>query len=133
MCFTYLQLAQVQWERAVETAEHAGCKPQSRSKHKKELLLARADTRGPSTVTDLGHWKCAQFCTRFNWCLNYLHVNVLFWLLTIASDRLSPACRKRKLQCNSRSITEGFRFDFLIRETLEIASLGSVANAKAFG
>lgn len=54
MCFTDPQLAQVQWERAVENAEHAGSKPQSRSKHKKELLPAQTDTGGPSTVTDFG-------------------------------------------------------------------------------
>jgi len=54
MCFTYPQLAQVQWERVVKTAEHGGCKPPSRSKHKKQLLPAGADTRGPSRVMDFG-------------------------------------------------------------------------------
>lgn len=54
MCFTYPQLAQVQWEIAAETTEHTGCKPQGRSKDKKELLPAQADTKGPSMVTDFG-------------------------------------------------------------------------------
>lgn len=54
MCFTYPQLAQVQWEIAVDTVEHTGCKPRSRSKDKKELLPAQAHTKSPSTVTGFG-------------------------------------------------------------------------------
>lgn len=133
ICFANPQLARMQWERAVEVAERAGCKLWSRSRLREERLASAGryeEARHPYWFQDK---KCAQFCTRFNWCPNYLQVNLSFGLPAVTRDPLSSACSRRKLQSNSRNITEWFRSVFLISERLPIASSGSQANTKAFG